>query len=151
MNERPRPLLSGLRGELGSLAGEVAESVKLRLELAQLELMEDYHSARRLALVLAAALVMLLTSLPLLVVALAEALDGAGQLSRAGWLVIFALGLILIATAGGLFAWRRFRCGMVGLQETVEELREDILWLREWTAAPPPNPDSDHDGPDGSE
>lgn len=135
MNERPRPLLSGLRGELGSLAGEVAESVKLRLELARLELIEDYHSARRLAVVLAAALIMLLTSLPLLAVALAEALDGVGPLSRAGWLVVFALGLMFIATSGGLFAWRRFRRGMVGLQETLEELREDLLWLREWTAA----------------
>lgn len=135
MTDRRRPILSGLRDELGSLAGEVTESLKLRLELAQLELAEDYRSGKRLAMVLLAALVLLLTSLPLLAVSLADVLDGLGQISRAGWLLIFAAALILIAASGAFFTWRRFRRNLVGLQETIEELREDILWLREWTGA----------------
>ncbi len=145
MTDRHRPMLSGLRDELGSLAGELAESMKLRLELAQLEVADDYRSGKRLAVVLLAALVMLLTSLPLLAVSLAEVLDGFGQVSRAGWLLIFALLLILIAGSGSIVAWRRFRRGMVGLQETFEELREDLLWLREWTATAQPDADQTHD------
>ncbi len=141
MTDHNRPVLSGLRDELGALAGEVAESLRLRIELAQLELAEDYRAAKRLAVVLLTALVMLLTSLPLLAVALADVLDGVGGLSRAGWLLIFAMGLVLVAGSGSLVAWRRFRRGMVGLQETIEELREDLLWLREWGegAAPDAN------------
>lgn len=141
MTDRNRPLLSGLRDEFGSLAGEVAESLKLRLELAQLELAEDYRSGKRLALVLLAAVVMFLTSLPLLVVSLAEVLDGVGQVGRAGWLLVFATGLILVSTGASVLAWRRFRRGMAGLQETIEELREDLLWLQEWTAAGQPRPE----------
>lgn len=133
MTDRKRPMLSGLRDELGSLAGELTESLRLRMELAQLELAEDYRAAKRLAVVLLTALVMLLTSLPLLAVALAEVLDGVGGVSRAGWLLVLALVLMLLAGSGSFLAWRRFRRGMVGLQETLEELREDVLWLREWT------------------
>ncbi len=140
MSDRNRPVLSGLREELDSLAGDLAESVKLRLELAQLELAEDYRSGKRLVILLLIALVMVLTSLPLLAVSLAEVLDGVAQLSRAGWLVVFALGLILVAISGSAAAWRRFRRGMVGLQETIEELREDLHWLREWTSAAEPDP-----------
>ena len=135
MTDRKRPLLSGLRDELGSVAGDVAESLKLRLELAQLELADDYRSGKRLAIVLLVALVLLLTSLPLFVVSLADVLDGFGQISRAGWLVIFAALLILTAASSVFFAWRRFRRNLVGLQETIEELREDLLWLRDWTGA----------------
>jgi len=134
VNKRNRPMLTRLRDELGSLGGEVAESLKLRLELAQLELADDYRAGKRLAFVLLASLVMLLTSLPLLAAALAEVLAGVG-LGRAGWLLVFGLVLIVVAISGSLLAWRRFHRNMVGLQETREELREDILWLREWTAA----------------
>ncbi len=133
MTDPKRPMLGGLRDELGGFAGELAESLRLRMELAQLELAEDYRAAKRLAVVLLTAVVMLLTSLPLLAAALAEVLHGVGGLSRAGWLLLFALGLMLLAGLGSFLAWRRFRRGMVGLQETLEELREDLLWLREWS------------------
>jgi hypothetical protein len=32
---------------------------------------------------------------------------------------------------GGSLAWRRFRRNFIGLRETLEELREDVLWLKE--------------------
>lgn len=140
MTERKRPLLSGLRDELGSLAADVAESLKLRLELAQLELADDYRSGKRLSIVLLVALVLLLTSLPLFVASLADVLDGFGQISRAGWLLIFAAVLVLLAASGAFFAWRCFRRNLVAFQETIEELREDLLWLREWTSTDQSSP-----------
>ena len=142
MSDSKRPLLSGLRDELGSLAGDVAESLKLRLELAQLELADDYRSGKRLAIVLLIALVVVLTSLPLLLVSLADALHGVAQISRAGWLLVFAIGLLLAAFSSAALAWRRFRRNLVGLQESIEELREDLLWLREWTGADATGPET---------
>ena len=70
-------------------------------------------------------------ALPLALACLADALDGCGGIARGVWLLVFAAGLLAAALAGSLLAWRRFRHRFVGLEETLEELREDLLWLRE--------------------
>jgi hypothetical protein len=126
-----RPLLADIRSELGALGGELRGMASERWELARLELQADLRSFKRLAIAWLAAALMVLTSLPLLAVCLAEAMDGCGQIARGGWLLIFAGGLLLLALGGGYLAWRRFRRRFVGLQETLEELREDLVWLRE--------------------
>ena len=126
-----RTLLADLRAGLGAMGGELREMAALRWKLARLELQADVRSASRLAIAWLAAAVMATTSLPLAVVCLAEALDGRGQITRCGWLLIFAATLLLLAIVGGYFAWRRFRRRFVGLQETLDELREDLVWLRE--------------------
>jgi hypothetical protein len=127
----PQPLLADARAELGALGGELREMAVARWELARLELQADLCSAKRLAIVWLAAALMMVTSLPLVAVCLADVLDGCGHIARWGWLLIFAGGLCMTALAGGFLAWRRFRRRFVGLQETLEELREDLLWLRE--------------------
>jgi len=126
-----RPLLADLRTELGALGGELREMASQRWELARLELQADLLSAKRLAIAWLAAAVMALTALPLLAVCLAEALDGWGHIARGSWLLIFAGGMLIVALGGGHLAWRRFRRRFVGLQETLEELREDLVWLQE--------------------
>ncbi len=126
-----RPLLADIRAELNALGGELRGMAAARWELARLELESDLRSAKRLAIAWLVALWMVITSLPLAAVCLADALDGCGQIARGGWLLIFAGGLWTAALAGGLLAWRRFRHRFVGLQETFEELREDLVWLRE--------------------
>lgn len=126
-----RPLLADLREELGSLGGELREMASLRWELARLELQSDLRSAQRLLVAWLVAAVMALTALPLLAVRLADALDGRGGLARGDWLLILAAGLILLAALGSYLAWRRFRRRFIGLQETMEELKEDLVWLRE--------------------
>ena len=78
-----------------------------------------------------AAIVLAIAALPVLVVCLADVLDGRAGIHRGGWLLIFGGGLLLLAVAGGYLAWRRFRRKFVGLRETLEELREDMLWLQE--------------------
>ena len=40
--------------------------------------------------------------------------------------------LLLLAPLVGWLAWRRFRRRFLGLEQTIEELREDAAWLREW-------------------
>ena len=126
-----RPLLSNIRTELGALGGELREMVSQRWELARLELQADLLSVKRLAVAWLAAAVMVLTALPVLAVGLAEALDGRGDIPRGGWLLIFAGGLLTLALGGSYLAWRRFRRRFIGLQETLEELREDLVWLQE--------------------
>ena len=101
-----------------------------RWELARLEMAADGRAFRVLVLALLAALLMLLTALPLLAVYFAELLDGVGGLPRSDWLLLFALALVAFALAGGYLAYRRFRRRVIGLQETLEELREDLVWLQ---------------------
>ena len=101
-----RPLLTNVREELDALIAELREMAAARWQLAQLELAADVQSARQLAIRWLVAAVMALTALPLLVVCLAEALDGYGGIPRAGWLLIFGGGLLLSAAAAALLAWR---------------------------------------------
>lgn len=132
MNEpADRPLLADIRQELDALVVELREMAAARWELARLELEADVRSVKRLAVVCVAATTMALSGLPLLAASLAEFLDGYGNIGRGGWLLIFGGGLPLAAAGLVLFAVGRFRRRFVGLRETLEELREDVLWLRE--------------------
>jgi hypothetical protein len=126
-----KPLLADLRAELGALRDELREMASARWELARLELQSDLRSAKRLAICWLAAGVLALGAMPLALVALADVLNGYGRIARVGWLLIIAGGLLALAAGSGYLAWRRFRRKFLGLRETLEELREDGLWLRE--------------------
>jgi hypothetical protein len=131
-----RPLLAQFRDELGMFGAELRESVALRWQLAALEIKADLRSTGRLAIALASAAVLGLSILPVLLGAAAIELDGCWNLSTAGWLLAFAAALLLLALMIGWLAWRRFRRRFIGLQQTLEELREDEVWLREWLHKP---------------
>ncbi len=126
-----RSLFSDFRAQLGALGADLREMAALRWQLARLELQSDLRELVLLAIVWLAAVVMILTALPLGAVLLADVLDGIGHIGRAGWLAIFAGGLAITAILGAYLAWRRFCRRFAGLRETLEELREDLLWLRE--------------------
>ena len=126
-----QPLLADVRAELNALGGELRETILARWELARLELETDFLSAKRLAIAWLAAAVMGLTAIPLVAVCVADALDGWADMTRDGWLLVFAGGLLILAMAGAHLAWRRFRRRFLGMRETIEELREDLVWLKE--------------------
>lgn len=126
------PLFAGLRHELGGLSREAARWLMAHWELARLELEADLGEARRLAVALVAAGILGLAALPLLATALAWRLKGCVGLGFGAWLALFGVGLLLAAFVGGRLAWRRFRRRYSGLEETLEELREDLVWLGEW-------------------
>ena len=133
MGDPERPLLADLKEEVTRAGSELGEMARLRWQLARLELQESIAQVKRLAIVLAVAAVMALTALPVLVVWLAETLAiHAGYFPAHGWMLVLALALLLIAGSGGFLAWRRFRRQFTGLEETIEELREDLVWLRDW-------------------
>lgn len=136
MAERRRSLLADLEQEIGSLAGELKEMATLRWELARLELRAAVASIRRLAIAWLVFGLMALTSLPILAVAAAAWLGDLEAVSEGisftGWLLFFGVGLLVVGLAGGFLAWSRFRRRFVLLEQTLEELREDLVWLREW-------------------
>jgi len=149
MPEDKPSLFAGLRHELGGLSGEVARWFKAHWELARLEIEADLSEVRRLAVALVAAGVLGLAALPLLATALAWRLRGWAGLGFGAWLALFGVGLLLVAFVGGVLAWRRFRRRFSGLEETLEELREDLVWLGEWMGAEAARGDGEDDAAAG--
>ncbi len=135
MPDTDRPLLSELRDELSEMADEAAQLATLRFRLAEIELRESARTAKRFSIGALAALVLVLTSLPVLVVALSAWLDHVATLPReASWAWIFGLALAIGGLAAGWFSWRRFRREFRGLEQSIEELREDLVWVKEWSS-----------------
>jgi hypothetical protein len=132
--EPERPLLADIDEQVRALAAGLGELLALRYQLAMLEIQSDVAAAKRLAGAAAAAGIMGLTGLPLLAACAAEWLDGRWGLSRAEWFAVLGAGLVGTAALVGWNAWHRFRRQWLGLEETLEEFREDLLWLQDWTS-----------------
>jgi hypothetical protein len=132
MPDPERPLLAELRQQIAAAGADLGELLALRWELARREFRAAVACLRRLAVALAAAGVMTLVALPLLLGALAESLSGRLGIARAGWLGIFGLILAAGGLALGGLACRHFRRHFTAMTETLEECREDLVWLREW-------------------
>lgn len=122
-----------LPGETQRLFRDVAELAEARYRLAELEIRHDVAAGRRLAIAGGVGAVLLLVGMPVLVVLLANAVGKWLGDDPMWWLLSFGLALCLCGGATMWTAWRRFRRNFSGLQQSLEELREDILWLREWT------------------
>jgi uncharacterized membrane protein YqjE len=125
----------GFGGDIRRLLADLVEMVRVRRDLAEYELRADLVSSKRLGLFAGVGGVLLVTSLPLLLIAAAQVLDrwrplGAGAIN--GWVPL--LGGALFVT-GALLAWsgyRRFRRDFHGFRQSLAELREDVEQLQEW-------------------
>jgi hypothetical protein len=131
MSEPKKGPAGKVRREIGSLAADMREMASLRWELVRLELQSAIGSIRRLVIAAVGAGVLVLCALPILAVGLAEGLDGRLGVSRLGWLLIFGLTLLLGGIAGGTLAWRHFRRRFTGFEQSIGELREDLVWMEE--------------------
>ncbi len=136
MTDSEQSPLGDIRDQIGGMTADLQAMASARWELAQLELRRSVRQIRRLAIALAAAIVMALTALPLLVRWLANAIDGWLGVHQFGWCNILAVALFLGGMLTGVVAWRAFRHGFVGFAETMEECREDRVWLRELFESP---------------
>jgi hypothetical protein len=121
-----------VKEDLARLGDGLQKMAGLRWDLVRLEWDAATAQLRRLAIVLTAAGGAVVISLALLAVVAAELWEGYLGISRAGWLAIFAAGLMIAAIAVTLVARRYFRRQFVGMQETLEEFREDAVWIKEW-------------------
>ena len=110
---------------------ELSTMFELRRELAEAEIRSDQDTTRRFAIVGGAGLVAVLTGLPLLLSILTGRADEALKLNFP-WI---SVSVALAALAGGVLvtwsAWRRFRSEFLGLRESLQEVQEDLIWLRD--------------------
>jgi uncharacterized membrane protein YqjE len=125
-----RPLFADATEEMTQLGADLFRIADLRWKLARLELEAAASSVKRLVIVAVVAATMALTSLPILVVGAIHFLPDWAQ---AGSLLAAGLVLLLAAILVSWWARRRFLREYVGLEESLEELREDLVWLQEWT------------------
>ncbi len=132
MADADRPLLGELGEELSGMADELGQLAALRLRLAEIELRESAQTTKRFAVWAVVAVILLLTSLPVLVVAFSAWLGEVTVLSGMVWNLILGLLLAIGGVAAFWFSWRRFRRDFRGLEESIEELREDLVWVKEW-------------------
>jgi len=121
----------GWKTRLSVLGSDVHESLRLRIDLAQLEAKAAAADVRRLTVGMAIAGALGTVGLATAAVGAADALDGVAGLTTSGWLAIFSVVIIATGAVVGTAAWLRFRREFVGLEETLEELREDARWLGE--------------------
>jgi peptidoglycan biosynthesis protein MviN/MurJ (putative lipid II flippase) len=133
MQQPRRSLLAGIQEAFRALGNDARQMLALRWKLAKLEAQADAQALKRLVALAIAAVVMVLTALPLLLVFAADLLDGQAGIARAGWLLIFAVALLAAGVATSMLAWRHFRRRFTGMQQTREEVREDLIWLGELT------------------
>lgn len=131
MDDDREPLLGGIKDETSRLKSDFVNLLRVRWQLGRLEVQTAAHSAKRLATAAVIALLLVIVSLPVLVVALARVLDGVLGVAFVGWLAVFGFGMLLIAAALAWFRYQRFCAEFVGLEQSLEELREDVLWLEE--------------------
>lgn len=138
-------LLGPLLAEFAGLRSELRGAAEARWRLARLEISVAIRDAARLAVAMAIATLLILVSIPVLVVAVADLLAGCFGIDRTGWLLIEFGALVVTAAAIGWLSWRRFRSQFVGLEETLEVLREDLAWAERMTG----NVKSSDEGPAG--
>jgi protein-S-isoprenylcysteine O-methyltransferase Ste14 len=124
--------------QLGGLVADAREMLALRWKLAVMEAREAIGSMRRLAMALAIAAVVSIVGLSVLAVAAADSLDHRLGMSHEAWLAVFGLGLVGLGILVGGLAWWTFRRRFTAMEETLEEIREDLIWLSEWTRRPEP-------------
>jgi len=104
-----------------------------------LELGAAVTDIRRLVVAIVVAALLLLISVPVLIVAGADLLAGLFDIDRTGWLLIEFATLVVAAAATAWLGWRGFQSRFVGLEETLEVLREDVAWAeRRWGKAESP-------------
>jgi hypothetical protein len=124
-------LFAGIKGEATRLTSDIISLGKLRWQLASLEATAAARTLKGLAFVLLSAALAALVALAVLVVALADVLDGCVGLARWTWLFIFGAGLLGLSAFAVWKKLRHFQREFVGFEQSLEELREDIIWLRE--------------------
>lgn len=114
------------------LTREAMQMVELRRQLAELEVRHGIQCLRRVSILVGVGAVLALVGLPVFVICLAYGLE---QWTRLTFIpAALLLGSLLVIPGVLLigFALRGFRRGFHGLQHSLAELREDLIWLKEW-------------------
>ncbi len=130
MADPDRPLFADATDEITQLGSDLFQIANLRWKLARLELEAAARSVKRLVIPAVVAATMALTALSILIVGAVHFLPDWAHASA-----LLAAGVVLLLAAIFVSWWarQRFLREYVGLEESLEELREDLVWLEEWT------------------
>lgn len=127
---KPANAYAGMRRTASILIQDALRLADLQLQLLTLDVAEFWERARFGIVLGLAGLVVLLGTLPVLLLALAEVIDANMTLSRAASQGIVAVAAMLLAGIGmGISARYLTRAGS-SLQRSQAELRANLAWLR---------------------
>lgn len=126
------PPLAALQARWSALRGDLHEMLELRLALVQLEVRVAMRQVTWLALAVSVFSVIGVAGASLFAVLAAEALSQWLAWTRPQAFLVVGAGLGLIGLLGILAAIRIFRRNFTGLETSVAELREDLVWLEEY-------------------
>lgn len=135
MPERTEAASAPLVEDVRRSWAELTEMFALRRRLAEAELRSDLATSKKLAWTAGSGIVAALTGLSVLVMAVASFADRYWDLAFP-WVSTTAGAALIV---GGLFfawaSWWNFRRELLGFEQSIAELKEDLVWLREWSGA----------------
>lgn len=125
---------TGFRGQngqknVGDLGRDVAALVELQLKLLEEDLRDAGHRAAVPAALLAGALVLALGCVPVLLIALARAIELSGV---PPWASLLIAGLLALVASGlaGLAGWLRARSCLKILNRSYQEFLQNLRWVK---------------------
>lgn len=125
-----------MRRSIRQLSSDVITLAELQTELLKVDLKDWSKSIIRACVAGAAALVILLASLPVLLISLGYFLEQWTELSLgASMLAAAGVGVLIAAICGSIALWSLKRDQTI-LQRFSEELRKNIRWLKEVLSNP---------------
>ena len=133
--------------EWGRLFSDFVDLLVLRRQLAELEVRNDLRQIKRLGIFGGLGLTQCLVGMAVLAVFAGSLIDHWIETSAIPaprpW---GSLGLGVVVILSGLEtlrrSWNRFQREFSGLKESIAELREDAVWLREWSVSESLKPDA---------
>ena len=133
--------------EWGRLFSDFVDLLVLRRQLAELEVRNDLRQIKRLGIFGGLGLTQCLVGMAVLAVLAGSLIDQwIATTTIPGPRPWGSLGLGVVLILSGLEtlrrSWNRFLREFSGLKESIAELREDAVWLREWSVSDSLKPDS---------
>ena len=110
---------------------DLVDMLQLRQELAEAEIKSDLRASKRFVFLGGLGLATVVTALPLLLTVVSAQIDAVYQFSFPWTACCLGLFLLFVGSLIGWTAWRRFRAEFLGLRDSIQELQEDLVWLRE--------------------
>ena len=133
--------------EWGRLFSDFVDLLVLRRQLAELEVRNDLRQIKRLGIFGGLGLTQCLVGMAVLAVLAGSLIDQwIATTTIPGPRPWGSLGLGVDLILSGLEtlrrSWNRFQREFSGLKESIAELREDAVWLREWSVSESLKPDA---------
>jgi hypothetical protein len=129
-NGRHRTQMPDVAGSVSGLTHDVIELAELQTQLLALDLKKSTQKTRTCLILAVVAACLLLASLPVALLALAEVFVEQLEWSRAAALGVATLvGLVLAGIFAGA-AYGIMRSGLVSIQRSRDEFNRNIAWIK---------------------